>query len=337
MMLIITVVLSTLLATPLFNLTRKTVKGFLWSSGIRNPHAEVGYSTNPDFTRPFILQTDALDQAIGAVLSQEHEGQEHVISYWSRRLDKSERNYSMIEREALAAISALKEFYSYVYGFPCRLVTDHNPLTALKGLKDVGGRLSRWMLFLQQFALEVVYKPHTNADSLSRVSSDVVSVAVIAPSDSTGTMITATAQAQDPVLTKVIELLAQNKPLHGSDVAPGLTKAYLKDGLLCREFSDSTTKTNHAQLVVPAGLRETILTYLQNQSGHLGIRKTMEKVKARYYWPGYELDIEKWVHECVECQRRNPPPRKPQQAILLRRSSGTLWAPFQHQREETWW
>ena len=44
----------------------------------------------------------------------------------------------MIEREALAAISVLKEFYPYVYGFPCRLVTDNNPLTALKGFKDVG-------------------------------------------------------------------------------------------------------------------------------------------------------------------------------------------------------
>ena len=321
-----------LLATPLFHLTRKTAKGFLWSSSCQQAFETLKQKlvtppilAYPDFTRPFILQTDASDQAIGAVLSQEREGQEHVISYWSRRLDKSERNYSTIEREALAAISALKEFYPYVYGFPCRLVTDHNPLTALKGLKDVGGRLSRWMLFLQQFALEVVYKPgkqHTNADSLSRVPSDMVSVAAIAPSDSTGTMITATAQAQDPALTKVIKLLAQNKPLHSSDVAPGLTRAYLKDGLLCREFNDSTTKTNHVQLVVPAGLRETILTYLHNQSGHLGIRKTMEKVKARYYWPGYELDIEKWVRECVECQRRNPPPRKPQAPL------GTITASY---------
>ena len=67
------------------------------------------------------------------------EGCERVISYWSRRLDKSERNYSTVEREALAAVAALKEFYPYIYGFPCQLITDYNPLTSFKGLKDVGG------------------------------------------------------------------------------------------------------------------------------------------------------------------------------------------------------
>ena len=48
----------------------------------------------------------------------------------------------------------------------------------------------------------------------------------------------------------------------------------------------------------------------------------MEKVKTRYYWPGYESDIEKWVRECDECQRRNPPPRKPQAPL------GTITASY---------
>ena len=86
-------------------------------------------------------------------------------------MNKPERNYSTIEREALAAVAAIKEFYPYLYGFPFTLITDHNPLTALKGLKDVGGRLARWMLFLQQFQFKIEYKPgkiHGDADALSR-------------------------------------------------------------------------------------------------------------------------------------------------------------------------
>jgi hypothetical protein len=114
------------------------------------------------------------------------------------------------------------------------------------------------------------------------------------------------------VLAKVINLLTQGKLLQGSGTPPGLRKAYLKDGLLCCDLTDSTTMADHVQLVVPAAMQEMVLTHLHNQSGHLGMRKTMEKVKARYYWPGYESDIERWVHECEECQRRNPPPRRPQ-------------------------
>ena len=94
-----------------------------------------------------------------------------MISYWSRQLSKPERNYSTIEREALVAVAAIKEFYPYLYGFSFTLVTDHNPVTALKGLNDVGGRLARWMMYLQQFQLKIEYKPgkdHNDADELSR-------------------------------------------------------------------------------------------------------------------------------------------------------------------------
>ena len=68
-----------------------------------------------------------------AVPSQFQNGQETVISYWSRQLTKSERNYSTIEHEALAVVGAVKEFCPYLYGFQFKLVTNHNPLTSLKG------------------------------------------------------------------------------------------------------------------------------------------------------------------------------------------------------------
>jgi len=111
--------------------------------------------TYPDFKLPFLLYTDASDFALGAVFSQVQDGKEQVICYWSRQLTKPERYYSTTEKEALAAVSAIKEFYPYLYGFSFRLMTDHNPLTSLKGLKDVGSRLTRWMLFLQQFTFSL--------------------------------------------------------------------------------------------------------------------------------------------------------------------------------------
>ena len=65
-----------------------------------------------------------------------------MLAYWSRQLQKAESNYSTIEQEALAIVSATKEFYPYLYGFPFTVITDHNPLTAFKGLKDTGGCLT---------------------------------------------------------------------------------------------------------------------------------------------------------------------------------------------------
>jgi len=103
----------------------------------------------PDFSLPFQVYSDASNTAIGGVLGQLQHNKEVLISYWSRQLTKAERNYSAIEREALAAVSTIKEFYPYVYGFPFKLITDHNLLISLRSLKDVDSQLSRWIGYCQ--------------------------------------------------------------------------------------------------------------------------------------------------------------------------------------------
>ena len=75
---------------------------------------------------------------MSAVLSQVKEGREFVVAYWSYQLQKAEHNYSTIEKEVLAMVSAIKEFYTFLYGFHFTLVTDHNPLTASETTEHVG-------------------------------------------------------------------------------------------------------------------------------------------------------------------------------------------------------
>ena len=72
-------------------------------------------------------------------------------------------------------------------------------------------------------------------------------------------------------------------------------------------FCASSSSPGHLQVVIPDALKTTVLQQLHNQSGHLGSRKTLQKIQERYYWPGYESDTTVWVRECRECQRRNPP------------------------------
>lgn len=124
----------------------------------------------PDFSKDFILTTDASDFAVGAVLSQGQIGKDHPIAYASRTLSKSEENYCTTEKELLAIIWAVKHFRPYLYGRRFKLVTDHQPL--IYSMTSANQKIIRWKLDLSEFDFETIYKPgreNVVADALSRI------------------------------------------------------------------------------------------------------------------------------------------------------------------------
>ena len=130
----------------------------------------------PDFTREFILDTDASNQGIGAVLSQiQSDGQEQVVAYASRLLSKTERRYSVTRKELLAVVVFLNHFRRYLLERKFILRTDHGSLVWLRNFKEPEGQLARWLERLEEFQFEIVHrkgKVHSNADALSHIPSD---------------------------------------------------------------------------------------------------------------------------------------------------------------------
>ena len=155
---------------------------------------------------------------------------------WSRQLTKAERNYSTIEREVLAIVGADKEFYPYLYGFHFQILTDNNPLTSLMALKDTGGRLTHWLLFLQQFDLTIACKKgssNSNADALSRSPSNhqpsVSAVGTCSPLVDSDTL--AKEQQDNSQLADLKSHIEQNTfPQH---CPRGFHKCFIKNGIIC--------------------------------------------------------------------------------------------------------
>ena len=125
----------------------------------------------PDYSLPFVLQTDASFSGLGAVLSQTDENnKEHPVAFWSRKTLDRETRYSASEVECLAAVEAIKHFAHYLLGAHFTLVTDHRALTSLQTMRNDNPRLTRWALALQPFSYSVVHRSglaHNNADGLS--------------------------------------------------------------------------------------------------------------------------------------------------------------------------
>lgn len=125
----------------------------------------------PHFHLRFLLQTDASRDAIGAILSQTIDGDEKVVAYASRRLSKAEKNYRINDKEGLAVIFGVKHFRAYLHGSKFKIETDHAPLRALMRSRDLTGRMARWVLILQAYDCDIIYKLgrlHKNVDALTR-------------------------------------------------------------------------------------------------------------------------------------------------------------------------
>ena len=130
----------------------------------------------PDFTKVFILQTDASERGIGVVLSQrDDDGTDYPLAYFSKKLLPREERYSTIEKECLAIKLGMQNFRVYLLGRPFEVQTDHRSQEWLDRLKTDNPRLARWSLALQPFQFTVIHRPgkvNANADALSRAPCD---------------------------------------------------------------------------------------------------------------------------------------------------------------------
>lgn len=171
------------LALPLTNLLQKKVK-FIWSDACQIAFEKIKtilmsepILAAPDFSKPFQLMVDASDIGVGSILLQADEtGVAHPVCYYSKKLNKHQKNYSTIEKECLALLSSLQHFEVYLKGgsFPVTVFTDHNPITFISRMKGKNQRLLRWSLTLAEYNLDIRHirgRDNVIADALSRAGS----------------------------------------------------------------------------------------------------------------------------------------------------------------------
>ena len=162
------------IAKPLHRLTERNCP-FKWTAECQQSFDELKAKLTtapvlayPDYGKPFILDTDASDFGIGAVLSQkDDEGRERVVAFASRSLTKAERRYCVTRRELLAVVVFTQHFRPYLLGREFILRTDHGSLTWLQSFRDPEGQLARWLEKLQQFNFSM-YCPSTRKESPER-------------------------------------------------------------------------------------------------------------------------------------------------------------------------
>jgi len=125
----------------------------------------------PNWKLPFHISTDASDTTLGVVLGQK-DLVPYAIYYTSKNLTPTELNYTVTEKEFLVVVHAINKFRHYITGYETFVHTDHSAIRYLMNKLVTNGRVTRWLLLLQEFNITVLDRPgkqNTVADFLTRI------------------------------------------------------------------------------------------------------------------------------------------------------------------------
>lgn len=282
------------IALPLTKLTKKDVS---WLWGIEQENA---FQTlkNKLVERPVLgiydskaateLHTDASKLGLGGILMQrQSDNSLKPIAYFSRTTSKEEQNYHSYELETLAVVESLKRFRIYLVGIPVKIVTDCAALRTTLSKKDLVPRIARWWLSIQDFDLNIEYRPgdrmkHVDALSRNPVNSNVCMI------EETDWLITL--QMQDENIQNIIRQL-QN---HTNN--PDIVNNYVfKDEKLYR-------KTFHGErFVIPKLAKYGLMQKYHDQIGHPGFSRCEALIKEQFWFPKMTRFIRKYLNSCIHC------------------------------------
>ena len=335
-------------ATTAKPLTVLTGKGKAWQWGNEEQAAfetlRRGLVTAPVLGYPnpgnqYILDTDASNVGVGAVLSQNQNGRETVVAYYSKTLSPAEQNYCVTRKELLAVVKAVKHFRPYLYGQRFLLRTDHASLRWLCRRREPSAQVARWLEILSEFTYQLEHRPgakHGNADGLSRQACPEDCRQCTRIEERDGGPSKQAMMKGDPNKVAAIKLpgernfrqLVQSQ-MEGNQAVARMYWAVKND----QEFTEETLTLGNNKLRILHRRREAMrlstngvleirlitnghsrwctlcpradrnrVIWETHRLAHAGVHKTTKRVLLNWYWPGLSADIRRLIKTCEVCQ-----------------------------------
>ena len=236
------------------------------------------------------LHTDASIEGFGGVLLQKalDDGCMHPVHYFSRKTTPAQRKYSSYELEVLAIVESLKKFRVYLLGTKFKIVTDCSAFTKTMEKKDLGTRVARWAMFLEEFDYSIEHRPGVkmkHVDALSRRPiMEMASLGIVAQ--------VKRCQDEDGEIRAIKEIL---KTASYQDYV-------MKNDILYRFVK------GRELLVIPSAMQEAIIRQV-HERGHFATVRTEKELEQNYFIPGMTKKVSDLISNCVPC-------------ILTKRKSG---------------
>ena len=129
----------------------------------------------PNWALPFHISIDASDTGIGEVLGLKEDQQSYATYFVSKNLSPAKLNYTVTEKEFLAVVHAINKFHHYLIGYEVFVHTNHSAIRFLMNKPITNGRVTRWLMLLQEFNIIVLDRPRKKnlvVDFISRIKNE---------------------------------------------------------------------------------------------------------------------------------------------------------------------
>ena len=268
------------------------------------------------------LSMDASSYGLGAAVIQKTDEGLQPIALASRALSDTEQRYAQVEKEALATCWAAEKFYYFLAGREFHVETDHKPLVAIMGEKELSKlplRVQRFRLRMMRFSYDVKYTPGEKlvvADALSRAPAGIKrhsdpgplliqEMIEELPISQHRRRILKEALQADAVASQLINYVQQGWPQY-KEMPQYLRVFYTYRGELT-VVDDILFYYN--RIFIPYQERERVLSEIHQ--GHQGENRCLRRAREVVWWPGMSTDIREMVKRCDTCIRYRNVPREP--------------------------
>jgi hypothetical protein len=294
---------------PITNLTKKDVP-FIWGEKEQEAFDKVKAEISnailciyPNPNKRFIVYPDASQKyAMGAMLTQESHGTEHVISTFSRKFNDAQLKYTVGEQELLAAHEACRFFHDIIYGCEILIRCDHKNLTNLE-TKHTNLRVLRQRLTLdQEYGAKFEHlagELNTGADGLSRLPmTDEI------PASSNAEIYAIDELNRDANYDFPLSMkLLKEEQIRDEKIQEALQKHGSNNRISTLNFGTTSVHTIDGKVMVPATLQHRIIDWYHNNLRHPGSTRTLNSIAQTFYWKGMRSQIEEHIRTCDQCQR----------------------------------
>ena len=264
----------------------------------------------PNWKLPFHISTNASDTALGALM-----GQKYLISYaiyyTSKNLTPTKLNYIVIEKEFLVVVHAINKFRHYIIGYETFVHIDHSTIRYFMNGPITNGRVTRWLLLLQEFNITMLDRPGKQnivADFLSRVQ-NIKEDSLVEDKFPDEYLFAVTTQT--PCFADIANYLVIRKL--PSYLFPREKRKIIQESARYSWITNKLYKTG-LDLMIRRCVREdgmpNILKACHDEpcGVHFADKRTTYKILSLgYYWPSIFKDAKEYVRRCDSCQRVGKP------------------------------